>query len=96
MIGGKIAETAMFFDIPHLMIQTGLRPFHPETGRHLVQPGPITHDGLMFEKQDPEQGRLTKKAIEKAMKNEPSIDWLLENQEDIIHKYYQMGLDKKL
>ncbi len=38
----------------------------------------------------------TKKAIEKAMKNEPSIDWLLENQEDIIHKYYQMGLDKKL
>ena len=38
----------------------------------------------------------TKKAIEKAMKNKPSIDWLLENQEDIIHKYYQMGLDKKI
>lgn len=31
-------------------------------------------------------------AIEKAMKNEPSIDWLLENQENITHKYYERGL----
>ena len=32
-------------------------------------------------------------AIHKAMNNEPSIDWLLDNQEEITHKYYQMGLD---
>lgn len=37
-----------------------------------------------------------RKAIEKAMKNEPSIDWLLENQDQIVHKYYQMGLDGKI
>ena len=61
---GKITETAMFFDIPHLMIQTGLRPFPPATGSHLVQPGPISHDGLMFETQNPEQGKLTMKAME--------------------------------
>ncbi|HXV23904.1 MAG TPA: formaldehyde-activating enzyme [Alphaproteobacteria bacterium] len=36
------------------------------------------------------------KAIRKAMHNEPSIDWLLENQEKIVHKYFQMGLDKKI
>jgi 5,6,7,8-tetrahydromethanopterin hydro-lyase len=36
------------------------------------------------------------KAIHKAMHNEPGIDWLLENQEKITHKYYQMGLDGKL
>jgi formaldehyde-activating enzyme len=36
------------------------------------------------------------KAIRKAMRNEPSIDWLLENQEKIVHKYFQMGLDKKI
>jgi len=36
------------------------------------------------------------KAILKAMNNEPSIDWLLENQEKIIHKYFQMGLDKQI
>ena len=35
-------------------------------------------------------------AIRKAMANEPSIDWLLENQDSIVHKYYQMGLDGKL
>ncbi len=36
------------------------------------------------------------KAIRKAMNNEPSIDWLLENQDKIIHKYFQMGLDKQI
>ena len=38
----------------------------------------------------------TAKAIAKAMNFEPSIDWLLENQEKIVHKYFQMGLDGKI
>lgn len=38
----------------------------------------------------------TAKAIHKAMKHEPSIDWLLEHQEEITHKYFQMGLDGKI
>ena len=38
----------------------------------------------------------TAKAIHKAMCNEPSIDWLLENQDAIMHKYHQMGLDGKI
>jgi formaldehyde-activating enzyme len=38
----------------------------------------------------------TAKAIGKAMRNEPTIDWLLENQEQITHKYFQMGLDGKI
>ena len=38
----------------------------------------------------------TCKAIQKAMNNEPGIDWLLENQDKIVHKYYQMGLDGKI
>ena len=40
--------------------------------------------------------KATNSAIHKAMKNEPSIEWLLENQEKIIHKYYQMGIDGKI
>jgi formaldehyde-activating enzyme len=36
------------------------------------------------------------KAINKAMRNEPSIDWLLENQDKIVHRYFQMGLDGKI
>ena len=34
-------------------------------------------------------------AIHKAMAGEPSIDWLLENQDSITHKYYQMGLGRQ-
>jgi len=32
-------------------------------------------------------------SIKKAMNNEPTIDWLLENQDNITHKYYQRALD---
>ena len=35
-------------------------------------------------------------AIHKAMHNQPDIDWLLENQDKITHKYFQMGLDGKI
>jgi len=38
----------------------------------------------------------TARAIHKAMSHEPSIDWLLENQDRITHKYFQMGLDGKI
>lgn len=34
----------------------------------------------------------TTRAIHKAMSSEPSIDWLLANQEKIIHKYFERGL----
>ncbi|WP_426037771.1 nuclear transport factor 2 family protein [Cypionkella sp. TWP1-2-1b2] len=61
--GGKIAETAFFCDIPHLMIQAGQNPFPPQTGAHLVQPGPATHLGLMYECQDPVAGQATLASI---------------------------------
>jgi hypothetical protein len=54
---GKIVETAMFCDIPHLMMQAGQNPFPPQTGAMLVQPGPRTHDGLCYEPQDPARGK---------------------------------------
>lgn len=40
--------------------------------------------------------KATAEAIRKAMHHEPSIDWLLENQDQIMHKYFQMGLDGKI
>lgn len=62
---GKITETAMYFDIPHFMIQAGLNPFPNATGMHLVQPGPMTHDGLLFDAQDKATGLSTLKLINK-------------------------------
>lgn len=38
----------------------------------------------------------TAKAIRKAMNHEPSIDWLLENQESVTHYYHQLALDGQL
>lgn len=60
---GKIVETAMFCDIPHLMMQAGQNPFPPQTGAMLVQPGPRTHTGLCYDRQDPTRGTATMAAI---------------------------------
>lgn len=60
---GRIAETAMCFDIPHLMLQAGVNHFAPQTGAHLVQPGPMTHDGLLYDPQEPSEGEATLSAL---------------------------------
>jgi hypothetical protein len=65
--GGRVAETALFCDIPHVMIQAGQDPFPPQTGAHLVQPGPMTHEGLMWGPQDPAEGEATLGAINRML-----------------------------
>ena len=61
---GMVTESALFFDIPHLMMQAGQNPFGPQTGAALVQPGPMTHDGLLLGPQPPEDGVRTLAAID--------------------------------
>ena len=73
--GDKITEQAMFFDIPHLMVQAGRNPFGPETGQTLVQPGPRTHDGLVFDPQDPAEATATLDAINRMVAD--ISDWAL-------------------
>lgn len=38
----------------------------------------------------------TAKAIHKAMNNEPTIEWLLKNQDKVPHYFHQLGLDGQL
>ena len=38
----------------------------------------------------------TAKAIKKAMNNEPGIDWLLKNQDQVTHYFHQMAVEGKL
>jgi len=38
----------------------------------------------------------TAKAIKKAMNNEPSIDWLLDNQDKVPHYFHQLALEGKI
>lgn len=56
---GKIVETALFIDLLHLMQQAGVNPLPPQTGMHLVQPGPATHDGLLHDDAPLQDGKHT-------------------------------------
>lgn len=38
----------------------------------------------------------TVKVIQKALNNEPSIEWLLENQDQVKHYYHELGLSGEL
>ncbi len=42
------------------------------------------------------QREATTKAITKAMRQEPSIEWLLEHQDEVVHYYHQLALDGQL
>ena len=61
-----------------------------------LHPSVATDDNLDHKALFDIHRKATTEAIRKAMNNEPSIDWLLENQDKITHKYYQMGLDGKI
>ena len=74
IVDGKIAETAMFVDLVHLMTQAGQFPLPPQTGVHLIQPGPLTHDGLMYDKMDPVMGERSLAAINALLGNPKSKD----------------------
>jgi hypothetical protein len=71
---GRIVESAMFVDLLHLMMQAGQYPLPPQTGAHLVQPGPLTHDGVMYGRQDPATGERSLVAINALLKNPKSAD----------------------
>lgn len=59
VVDGKIAETMLHVDIPHLMMQAGQNPFPSQMAAHLVQPGPMTNDGVLMDAQPPETGAKT-------------------------------------
>lgn len=61
-----------------------------------LNPSVITDDNLDHQILFDIHRKATALAIHKAMNNEPGIDWLLENQDKITHKYFQMGLDGKI
>ncbi|NNE89223.1 MAG: SnoaL-like domain-containing protein [Silicimonas sp.] len=67
--GDRITETAMFFDVPHLMDQAGISVFGPQRAAELVQPGPATHDGILLDRQDPGEGDKTLKILNQMIAN---------------------------
>ncbi|MEP1933336.1 MAG: ester cyclase, partial [Roseibium sp.] len=80
---GKISQTAMFFDIPHLIAQAGLNPFPQQTAAHLVQPGPMTHAGVMFDPQVSGSGKKTLALIEEMIRCMGQWDSALSLQDEL-------------
>ena len=61
-----------------------------------LNPGAATDENLDHKALFEIHRKATALAIHKAMHNEPTIDWQLEHQDEITHKYYQKGLDGTL
>jgi len=64
---GKISETAFFCDIIGVMQQAGQNPLPQQTGAAILTPGPRTHDGLLFDQQDPAEGTKTLNLINRML-----------------------------
>jgi len=60
----KIAESALWVDIISVMQQAGLRPLPMQTGAAIVNPGPRSGDGLLF---DPQEEAESKKTLDLIM-----------------------------
>jgi 5,6,7,8-tetrahydromethanopterin hydro-lyase len=56
-----------------------------------VPEGQIDHAALFNVNRE-----ATVKVIRKAMRNEPTIDWLLENQDTVTHYFHQLGVEGKI
>jgi predicted ester cyclase len=59
VLGERIAETGFFCDIIGVMKQVGLTPLPLQTGAEIIIPGPRTHDGLLFGRQDERETATT-------------------------------------
>ncbi|MEL6466038.1 MAG: ester cyclase [Pseudomonadota bacterium] len=59
VVEGRIVEQAFFCDLLHLMAQAGQYPLPGMTAAQLVQPGPMTQDGVLRTAQDPKEGADT-------------------------------------
>ena len=62
---GRIAEICLHVDILGVMKQAGQDPLPPSTGTFLpVTPGPLTHDGILIDEQDPAETVKTRTLIQ--------------------------------
>ncbi|MEL7186554.1 MAG: nuclear transport factor 2 family protein [Pseudomonadota bacterium] len=63
--GDRITESAFFCDVLSIMQQAGCYPLPPQTGAEIIQPGPLTQDGILLEPQAAEEGTTTMQLVNK-------------------------------
>jgi hypothetical protein len=87
--GGRIRETALFCDILHVMLQAGLHPLPPQTGAHLVQPGPATHDALLFDPQDEAVGIATRDLIRRMISDIQNVGKFARREDELRQHWHE-------
>jgi hypothetical protein len=86
---GRIAETALFCDVLHMMLQAGLTPLPPQTGAHLVQPGPMTQDGRLLGPQDPEAGIATRDLIRRMVSDIHNVGKFARREDELRQHWHE-------
>jgi ketosteroid isomerase-like protein len=86
---GKIAETAFFCDLVHLMLQAGLAPLPPQTGAHLVQPGPAIQDGVLYDEQDSESGLKTRDVIRRMITDIHNVGKFARREDELRQHWHE-------
>lgn len=59
VVDDTIVEQAMHLDVISIMRLAGYEPLPPQYGASVVQPGPMTHDGLLYDEQPLGNGERT-------------------------------------
>ena len=86
---GKIKETAFYFDLPHFMQQTGRKIFALQRGAEIIQPGPKTQDGLLYNPCNPEEAIKTLELIGKMGKSLGTWQNALPIEEELAENWCQ-------
>lgn len=86
---GKIQETASFCDLISVMQQAGWQPLPSATGAFFLTPGPRTHDGLLYQAQDPEEGKRTLELINTMIKDLGSADNMHSEQGELASTWHK-------
>ncbi|MEL7230240.1 MAG: ester cyclase, partial [Pseudomonadota bacterium] len=63
VVGGRVVEIQMIWDLPELMRQAGVWPLSPSLGREWCVPGPATQDGLQRGPHDPAAAKKSSRRI---------------------------------
>jgi formaldehyde-activating enzyme len=61
-----------------------------------LDPAVVDEDDLDHEALFDVHREATAKVISKAMRREPTIDWLLENQDNVTHYFHELGIKGEL
>ena len=70
----RLVAGAFFCDLIGVMQQGGVSPLPPQTGSSIICPGPQTHDGLLFEEQDPEESDMSLRLIKQHIADMSALD----------------------